>query len=37
MYKSTRVLFESNDDWTPSDIQKRTNELARWALTRWKY
>ena len=20
MYKSTRILFESNDDWTPSDI-----------------
>jgi len=37
MYKSTRILFESNDDWTPSDIQKRTNELAQWALTRWKY
>ena len=37
MYKSTRELFESHDEWKPSDIQKRTNALAHWALTRWKY
>ncbi len=36
-FKSTRDLFEAYTSWTPEDIENRSQELAKWALSRWKY
>ena len=36
-FKSTRDLFEAYTSWTPGDIENRSKELAKWALSRWKY
>ena len=34
---STRTLFEQFDDWNPKNLEKRSEEIAKWALERWKY
>ncbi len=35
MYKSTRELFETNDDWTVETLKARSLVLSNWALSRW--
>ena len=34
---STRRLFETFEDWNPTNVEKRAEEIAKWALERWKY
>ena len=37
MFKSTRELFEKNNQWTEKEIINRSELLADWALKRWQY
>ena len=36
-YKMTRDLAADYDNWTPQCIEKRSLQLADWAITRWPY
>lgn len=36
IYKSARNLAEQYKKWTPVEMEKRAEELATWALERWK-
>lgn len=35
MFKSARVFAEKYSDWTPDKLEKRAQEMASWAVTRW--
>ncbi|MFQ1692020.1 DUF262 domain-containing protein [Aeromonas veronii] len=36
-FKSTREFANQYNDWTPITMEKRANQLAAWAISRWKY
>jgi hypothetical protein len=37
MFKSARHVAKLYKTWTPADMNHRANELAKWAVARWKY
>jgi hypothetical protein len=37
MFKSARHLARANKAWTPNSIERRSKELAGWAVVRWAY
>ena len=37
MYKITRDFANTYAQWTPAEMEVRRNEIASWALSRWKH
>ena len=35
MFKSARKFAKEYSDWTPENLEARSDELVQWALTRW--
>lgn len=35
LYKSTRIVYEDHQEWTPQTVTLRNQGLAEWALKRW--
>ena len=35
IFKTTRQLFENHDAWTPGNVRKRAEQLAKFAVKRW--
>lgn len=35
IFKSTRVIYEEEESWTPSAVRRRNEKLAKWAVERW--
>jgi hypothetical protein len=37
MFTTARLFAEKYSEWTPELLEKRSDDLAKWAISRWVY